>query len=225
MITANDSYMDMNDIETIAVIGLACRFPGANNKDQFWENLRNGVDSIIRFTDDELLAHGIPPEVINDPNYVKVGTVLKGFKDFDAHFFGYTPKEASLIDPQQRIFLETAWEALEDAGYNPKNFDGHIGVFAGATPNGYADRLNYGIKRNNVAHAFQVLIGNERDFLSTRVSHKLDLKGTSLTIQSACSSSLVASHLACQSLQQGECDMVLAGGVNATLSPENRSLI
>ena len=217
MITANDNIMDMNDIETIAVIGLACRFPGANNKDQFWENLRNGVDSIIRFTDDELLAHGIPPEVINDPNYVKVGTVLKGFKDFDAHFFGYTPKEASLIDPQQRIFLETAWEALEDAGYNPKNFDGHIGVFAGATPNGYADRLNYGIKRNNVAHAFQVLIGNERDFLSTRVSHKLDLKGTSLTIQSACSSSLVAVAMACQSLLSYQCSMILAGGVSINL--------
>ncbi len=214
MITANDSYMDMNDIETIAIIGLACRFPGANNKNQFWENLRDGVESIIRFTDDELRANGVSPEVINDPNYVKAGTVLEGIKDFDAHFFGYVPKEAEFIDPQQRIFLETAWEALEDAGYNPKNFDGHIGVFAGATPNRYADRLYYDVKRNNVARSFQIFIGNERDFLSTRVSHKLDLKGTSLTVQTACSSSLVAVVLACQSLLNYQCSMTLAGGVS-----------
>lgn len=204
-------------IEEIAVIGLSGRFPGAKDLDKFWKNLRNGVESIAHFTDRELETLGIPSEWVKDPNYVKAGAVLEDFDMFDAIFFGYSPKEAENIDPQQRIFLETAWEALENAGYNPETYDGPIGVFAGSNPSDYLEILPAHSDVSDSAGAFERLIGNEKDFLCTRVSYKLNLRGPSMTVQTGCSTSLVTVQLACQSLLNYQCNLALAGGVSINL--------
>jgi len=204
-------------IEEIAVIGLAGRFPGARDIDQFWENIRNGIESITRFADQELESQGIPSEWLQDPNYVKAGTVLEDFDQFDAMFFGYSPKEAENIDPQQRIFLETAWEALEHAGRNPGTYDGPIGVFAGSNPNDYLEIFPTHSDVTDSAGALEKLIGNEKDFLCTRVSYKLNLRGPSITVQTGCSTSLAAVQLACQSLLNYQCNLALAGGVSVNL--------
>jgi len=201
-------------VEEIAVIGLAGRFPGARDLNQFWQNLRDGVESIIQFTDQELEAQGIPLEWLNSPNYVKVGTRLEDFDKFDAMFFGYSPREAENIDPQQRIFLETAWEALENAGYNPETYQGSIGVFAGSGGNDYLNAIPSDSDVSDSAGGMERQIGKQLDFLCTRVSYKLNLKGPSLTVQTACSTSLVAVHLACQSLLNYQCSLALAGGVS-----------
>ncbi|HEV8638526.1 MAG TPA: beta-ketoacyl synthase N-terminal-like domain-containing protein [Chloroflexota bacterium] len=201
----------------VAIIGMAGRFPGAADVEAFWENLRNGVESIASFSDEELEAEGVEPELIRDPRYVKRGGVLDDIASFDASFFGYSPREAELIDPQQRLFLECAWEAMESAGRPPcapaQSPSARVGVFAGTSTNTY---LLFNLLRAGEAlptDVYPLLIGNEKDFLSTRVSYKLNLTGPSMTIQTACSTSLVAVHLACQSLLNGECDMALAGGV------------
>ena len=204
-------------IEQIAVIGLSGRFPGARDLDQFWQNLRDGVESIRHFTDQELEAQGIPSEWLKDPNYVKAGTVLEDFDKLDAMFFGYSPREAENMDPQQRIFLETAWEALENAGCDPKTYDGPIGVFAGSNPNDYLEILPAHLDVSDSAGALERLIGNEKDFLCTRVSYKLDLRGPSMTVQTGCSTSLVTVQLACQSLLNYQCNLALAGGVSINL--------
>lgn len=198
----------------IAVIGLACRFPGAQNQAQFWANLRDGVESISRFTDEELLASGIAPEVLRLPNYVKAGGVLPGIELFDAGFFGMSRREAEMTDPQQRIFLEVAWEGLENAGYDPQTYDGSIGVFAGSSISTYLlFNLVPEVSIVGSGEHFPTLIGNDKDYLATHVSYKLNLHGPSMSIQTACSTSLVAIHTACQSLLNGECDIALAGGV------------
>lgn len=198
----------------IAVIGLACRFPGAQNPDQFWANLRDGVESISRFTDEELLASGIAPEVLRLPNYVKAGGVLPGIELFDAGFFGISRREAEMTDPQQRIFLEVAWEGLENAGYDPQRYDGAIGVFAGSSISTYLlFNLVPDVSIVGAGEHFPTLIGNDKDYLATHVSYKLNLHGPSMSIQTACSTSLVAIHTACQSLLNGECDIAIAGGV------------
>ncbi|HEX5873800.1 MAG TPA: type I polyketide synthase, partial [Pyrinomonadaceae bacterium] len=198
----------------IAVIGLACRFPGAQNPDQFWANLRDGVESISRFTDEELLASGISPEVFRQPNYVKAGGVLPGIDLFDAGFFGMSRREAEMTDPQQRIFLEVAWEGLENAGYDPQTYDGSIGVFAGSCISTYLlFNLVPEVSIVGSGEHFPTLIGNDKDYLATHVSYKLNLHGPSMNIQTACSTSLVAIHTACQSLLNGECDIAIAGGV------------
>jgi acyl transferase domain-containing protein/acyl carrier protein len=202
-----------NDIEEIAVVGLSGRFPGAKNIEEFWQNLRNGVDSISRFTDKELATSGINSAVLNDPNYVKAKGVLGGIDLFDASFFGFSPWDAEIMDPQHRIFLETAWEALENAGYEATTYPGPIGVFAGASVNDYIFGLSSKLKPEDPADFYQRLIGNEKDFLTTRVSYKLNLKGPSINVQTACSTSLVAVQLACQSLLNYQCSMALAGGV------------
>ena len=204
-------------IDGIAVIGMTCRFPGARNVDEFWRNLRDGVESISFFLDEELIASGIDPTLISDPNYVKAGFVLENIESFDASFFGYSPKEAELMDPQQRLFLECAWEAIEDAGYTPESYESTIGVFAGARMSTYLFNLDNDLKLAGTPSAFQALIGNDKDYMTSRVSYKLNLKGPSVAVQSACSSSLVAVHLACQSLINGECDMALAGGAAITV--------
>lgn len=202
----------------IAIIGMACRFPGANTIDHFWKNLRDGVESITVFSDAELLAAGVDPALLANPNYVKAGVLLPGLAEFDADFFGYTPREAEIMDPQQRIFLECAHEALEVAGYNSTTYPGAIGLYAGAGANNY---LHYHLLPNRELCAlvgeYQLLLGNEKDHLPTRVSYKLNLKGPSLSVQTACSTSLVAVHLACQSLLGGECEIALAGGVSLPL--------
>lgn len=198
----------------IAIIGMAGRFPGAANTDMFWENLRDGVESIKPFPEETLKAAGIDLSVLKDPNYVNAAAVLDDVDMFDASFFGFNPKEAEVMDPQHRIFLECAWEALENAGYNSETYAGRIGVYAGANLSGYL--LNLLSNRGVVDGVwnFQTLLGNDKDFLPTRVSYKLNLKGPSLSVQTACSTSLVAVHLACRSLLNAECDMAMAGGVS-----------
>jgi acyl transferase domain-containing protein/thioesterase domain-containing protein len=195
----------------VAIIGMAGRFPGAPTIAAFWSNLRDGVESIATFTDDELQRSGVDPALLGHPGYVKASAVLDDIDLFDAAFFGYTPREAAMIDPQQRIFLECAWEALESAGYDSARYTGAIGVFAGA---GFSMYLQSSQHFMGAADEYQAAIGNHHDFLATRVSYKLNLTGPSMTIQTACSTSLVAVHLACQSLISGDSDITLAGGVS-----------
>jgi len=206
---------DAAQSEGIAVVGLAGRFPGATCVEQFWENLCDGQESVTAFTDEQLLSAGIEHSQLQDPRYVKAGVVLDGVELFDAGFFGFTPREAELTDPQHRIFLECAWEAMEDAGYDQEKTRGRVGVFAGAGLNSYF-LLNITSNPTLIKSwsDLQKMMVIDKDYLATRVSYKLNLKGPSITIQTACSTSLVAVHLACQSLLNGECDMALAGGVS-----------
>ena len=198
----------------IAIVGLAARFPGAADAARFWENLRDGVESIAALTDEELLAAGVDPAHLADPRYVRAKGVLAGADRFDAGFFGFTPREAEAMDPQHRVFLECAWEALEDAGCDPSRFAGRIGVWAGAGVSSYLiANLLPASERLEGLGGLQVLVLNDRDFLATRASFALDLRGPSAVVQTACSTSLYAAHLACQSLLAGECDLALAGGV------------
>ncbi len=205
----------MTNSTAIAIVGMAGRFPDARNIAEFWQNLKNGVESIRPFTDAELLAAGVPPDELAQPEYVKSGVVLQDLDMFDAAFFGFSPKDAAIMDPQHRIFLECAWDALENAGHVPEAFAGSIGVYAGSGLNSYMIH-NLLTNRALVESAGLFLIrqtGNDKDVLATRVSYELDLRGPSISVQTACSTSLVAVHLACQSLLNQECDMALAGGV------------
>jgi acyl transferase domain-containing protein/NADP-dependent 3-hydroxy acid dehydrogenase YdfG len=202
----------MDDSLDIAIVGLACRFPGARNAEEFWSNLANGVESITRLSDDDILESGVPKSHLTAPNYVKAAPILDEPGAFDAAFFGFTPNEARTMDPQHRILLELAHEALEDAGCDPSRSRARIGVFAGAAMNTYF--MHAGLNRNFAEDYIPTLIFNDKDFLSTRLSYKLDLKGPSITVQTACSTSLVAVHLARQSLLSEECDIVLAGAVS-----------
>ena len=202
----------------IAIIGMAGRFPGEKTIDKFWQNLQNGVESISFFTDEELLASGTNPVILNDPKFVKARAVLEDVECFDAAFFGFNPREAEITDPQQRLFLECAWEALERAGYDSEKYQGAIGVFGGTSLNSYMlEAYTQGNLIDSV-DVQQLAIASDKDFLTTRVSYKLNLEGPSYTIQTACSTSLVAVHLACQSLLNGECDIALAGGVSISSS-------
>ncbi len=200
-------------VDGIAIVGMAGRFPGANDLDTFWNNLKNGVESVSFFTEAELEAAGIDRAVLQSPHYVKAGAPMDHIDWFDASFFGLSPREAELIDPQHRVFLECAWTALEHAGYDPATYNGLIGIYAGAGVNAYATRH----LSANPTH-IPTQIASDKDFLTTRVSYKLNLKGPSVTVQTACSTSLVAVHLACQGLQTYQCDMALAGGVSITFT-------
>ena len=205
----------MKPSATIAIVGMAGRFPGAPAIADFWRNLRDGIESVRELTDAELLAAGATPEELADQDYVKSASRLDDVPMFDASFFGLSPRDASIMDPQHRHFLECAWEALEDAGHPPERFDGAVGVFAGSGMNTY---LIHNLLANRrlleTAGLFQLKqTGNDKDVLATRVSYQLDLRGPSINVQTACSTSLVAVHLACQSLLNNECDMALAGGV------------
>ncbi len=197
----------------IAIIGMAGRFPEAQNLEQFWDNLKNGVESIHFYQDKELQELGVDEALINHPQYIKAGGKLDGIDLFDAEFFGVNPKEAELLDPQHRLFLECAWEALENAGYDSEKYSGTIGVYGGAGMNGYLFNLYTNPKIRNSVSNYQLFLASDKDFLTTRVSYKLNLSGPSIDIQTACSTSLVAVHLACQSLLSGDCDIALAGGV------------
>ena len=198
----------------IAVIAMAGRFPGAENVEALWRNLMAGAESLSAFTAEELLREGVPAAMVADPAYVRAKGILEGVEEFDAAFFGVTPREAELTDPQQRIFLECAWEALERAGYLGDRETGPVGVFAGESMNSYLFNLLSNPELVESVGAFQTVTVNDKDFLATRVSYKLNLEGPSLTVQTACSTSLVAIHLACQSLLNGECEIALAGGVS-----------
>ncbi|NJO80634.1 MAG: SDR family NAD(P)-dependent oxidoreductase [Cyanobacteria bacterium RM1_2_2] len=204
--------MNTNGLE-IAIIGMAGRFPGASTLAEFWQNLQQGVESIQVFSEDELQAQGVDPALLQSPQYVKAGAALAGIDQFDAEFFGFSPKEAEILDPQQRLFLECAWEALENAGYDAEQYDGAIGVYAGAAINSYLLNLYRHPTIAADVGRYQLFLASDKDFLTTRVSYKLNLTGPSVDVQTACSTSLVAVHIACQSLLSGECDMALAGGV------------
>ena len=210
----------------IAIVGMAGRFPGARNVAEFWQNLRDGVESIRDRSDAELLAAGVVQEDLANPDYVKRASALDEVPMFDASFFGLSPRDASIMDPQHRHFLECAWEALEDAGHPPQRFNGSIGVFAGSGMNTY---MIYNLLASRrlleTAGLFQLKqTGNDKDILATRVSYQCDLRGPSISVQTACSTSLVAVHLACQSLLNVESDMTLAGGVTIE-SPHGQGYI
>jgi acyl transferase domain-containing protein/acyl carrier protein/predicted O-methyltransferase YrrM len=208
----------------VAIIGIACRFPGARNLDEFWLNLKNGQESITFFTPAELEKAGIDSKLIREPAYVAARGVLSDVEWFDAGFFGYSPAEASLLDPQHRVFLECAHEAFEDAGYITETFPGSVAVFAGASVSEYL--LNI-LKNRAIHQAFghmQVRLANERDYLPLRTSYELNLRGPSINVQTACSTSLVAVHLACQSLCSHQCDMALAGAVSIN-GPQTRGYL
>jgi acyl transferase domain-containing protein/surfactin synthase thioesterase subunit/acyl carrier protein len=197
----------------IAIIGLSCRLPGAATAEEFWTNLCKGVESITFFSDQELLSAGVPASLIANSNYVKAAPTLRDVEMFDATFFGFSPKDAALLDPQQRLFLEVCWEAFENAGYDPSAYPGRVGVFStggGVVSSYLLAKLHHSDLPGQTASTSH--INNDKDFLSTRVAFKLNLRGPSFTIQSACSSSLVAVHQACQNLRFNECDMMLAGG-------------
>nr|QEO74853.1 Beta-ketoacyl synthase [uncultured bacterium] len=198
----------------IAVIGMAGRFPGAKDVEQFWRNLRDGVESISFFSDEELRAAGVADAALASPNYVKARGALADSELFDASFFGVPAREAEIMDPQHRHFLECSWEALENAGYDPETFKGAVGLFAG---NGMNTYLRNVLSREDLVQSIGVMLtgmGAEKDHLTTRVAYKLGLRGPAVTVQTSCSTSLVAVALACQSLLSGACDLALSGGVS-----------
>ncbi|MGQ0841971.1 hybrid non-ribosomal peptide synthetase/type I polyketide synthase [Actinokineospora sp.] len=202
----------------IAIVGMAGRFPGAADVSEFWRNLRDGVESITRYDEETLRAAGIAADMLADPRYVRAAPVLSDVDMFDAHFFGYPAREAALIDPQQRIFLECAWQALEDAGYAPGMMADTVGVYAGAALSTYLlHHLLAGRGVATIAETLELLVTNDKDYLANRVSYKLGLSGPAVAVQTACSSSLVAVHLAAQALLDGDCDVALAGGVAVRL--------
>ncbi|HEX8275247.1 MAG TPA: amino acid adenylation domain-containing protein [Longimicrobiaceae bacterium] len=200
--------------QEIAVVGMAGRFPGASGVEEFWRNLREGRDCISRFTDEELLAAGASPEDLRDPHYVRAAGTLEGIELFDAAFWGLAPREAAVMNPQHRLFLECAWEALENAGYDSAAFAGRIGSFSGAELNNYWMNL---VSSTRVDGGLDVRLGNTTSNVATRVAYELNLEGPALNVQTACSSSLVAVHLAVQSLLAGESDLALAGGVSVAV--------
>src|SRR5215831_19024309 len=187
-------------LEGIAIIGMVGRFPQAPNLERFWENLSNGIESITFFTEEELLKEGVSPQTLQNPNYVRAAGQLEDIDLFDASFFGYNPREAEVMDPQQRIFLECAWEVLENAGYSTDNYKGRIGVYGGLGAALYLLRIYFDPQVRQTSDHLALAVGNEKDFLATRVSYKMNLKGPSFTVQTACSTSLVATYLGCQAL-------------------------
>ena len=200
---------------SIAVVGMGLRFPGANSPQQYWQNLANGVRSIRDFSPAELQDSRVNSSTLANPNYVPSSGTLDDFDRFDAEFFGFSPKEAAIMDPQHRKFLQVCWEALEDSTHRASSFDGAIGVFAGCGMNSYFmfNLLQNRAVKDSVGLFLLRHTGNDKDFLTTRVSYCLNLTGPSVSVQTACSTSLVAIHTAAQSLLSGECDMALAGGV------------
>lgn len=210
----NSNVSEQFDGSEIAIIGMAGRLPGARNIDAFWDNLRNGVESVTFFTDEQLLASGVSPEALKNDNYVKARPVLEDIESFDAAFFGFSPREAAAMDPQHRLFLECVWAAIETAGYDAESYRGSISVYAGVSTSSYlVNNLYANPEALALAGEYQSLLSNLPDSLTTLAAYKLNLKGPCYTIQTFCSSSLVAVQVACQSLLNYECDMAVAGGV------------
>ncbi len=212
--SGKDTDIEEPGQERVAIVGMAGRFPAARDLDELWRNLRDGVDAVRELSAEELLAAGVDAADFTRPDYVRAGAPLDGAEMFDASFFGFSPREAELLDPQVRIFMECAWEALESAGYSSEAYDGWIGLFAGVSLPAYL-MSNLMPNRELAAQAgnFQLMLANDRDYFATRVSYKLGLEGPSVNIQTACSTSLVATHLACQSLLSYDCSLALAGGI------------
>jgi amino acid adenylation domain-containing protein len=196
----------------IAIIGMAGIFPGARDLTEYWANLRAGVESIRSLSDDELLAAGVSPEELTAPDYVRTVPELPELRCFDADFWGLPPSEAAILDPQHRLLLETAWHALEDAGRAPEKSPGRIGVFVGAPQSAYLQQHLLSQRDRLAASELQLRLACDPEFLATRIAYKLDLTGPALNVATACSTALVAVHLACRSLQNGECEVALAGG-------------
>ncbi|MCX6582473.1 MAG: amino acid adenylation domain-containing protein, partial [Candidatus Aminicenantes bacterium] len=215
------SRFESSKIE-IAVIGMAGRFPGAKDIDEFWDNIKNGVESIRFFTKEQLEQLGVTADLINNPDYVPAKGALESKEYFDSFFFGYTPAEAEILDPQVRIFHECTWEALENAGYDSFSYEGAVGLYAGASPNPLWEisPLTSGTFGGSYSEIWNALQFSDKDYLSTRIAYKLDLKGPCVTIQTACSTSLVAVNQACWALVNRTCDIALAGGVSVTLQDE-----
>ena len=212
--------------DDIAIVGMALTVPGASDLASFWQNLITGTESITRLSDEALLEAGEDPARLRHKTYVPAAAILEGFDTFDAEFFGFGPKEAAILDPQHRKFLEVSWQAMEQAGHAPGRFDGTVGVFAGCGMGSYF-YFNICSNPDLVEDVGMFLLrhtGTDKDFLSTRVSHVFDLKGPSINVQTACSTSLVAVHYARQALLSGECDMALAGGVTIEL-PQGRGYL
>jgi amino acid adenylation domain-containing protein len=205
-------------LEGIAVVGMAGRFPGADDLGELWRNLCGGVESVRFYSREELAAAGVAPALLDDSRYVRASAPLRDVQHFDADFFDFSAREAELMDPQHRIFLECCWEALENAGYDTRTWPGSIGLFAGMGMSGYLIRnlLSHPDLIEN-AGPLQIRILNDNNFLTSLAAYKLDLRGPSITVQSACSTSLVATCMACQSLLQFQCDLVLAGGVTVVV--------
>jgi phthiocerol/phenolphthiocerol synthesis type-I polyketide synthase E len=198
--------------EGIAIVGMAARFPRSPSVNAYWEHLAAGTSLLSQATDTELLIAGVDPDSVQAMHFVRSGTLLEDAESFDARFFGMTRREAEITDPQQRIFLECAYEAMEHAGMTGEG--ARVGVFAGSGMNTYLMQLLGDPDLMAAAGGYQLMLGNDKDFLATRVAYKLHLRGPAVTIQTACSTSLAAVHLACQSLLAGECDSALAGGVS-----------
>ena len=209
---------ESGSLEGIAVVGMAGRFPGADDLGELWRNLCGGVESVRFYSREELAAAGVAPALLDDPRYVRASAALRDVQHFDADFFDFSAREAELMDPQHRIFLECCWQALENAGYDTRTWPGAIGLFAGMGMSGYLIRnlLSHPDLIEN-AGPLQIRILNDNNFLTSLVAYKLDLRGPSVTVQSACSTSLVATCMACQSLLQFQCDLVLAGGVSVVV--------
>ncbi|ODP98165.1 hybrid non-ribosomal peptide synthetase/type I polyketide synthase [Salinivibrio sp. SS2] len=209
--------MDNNNLydncDPIAVIGMACRFPKAPNIDAFWHNLSNGLSGQSFFSDEELQAAGVDADVRQCEHFIPSGAVIDNPEYFDASLFGYSPAEATSIDPQQRLFLQNVWHALEHAGYAPTQAPSKTGVFGAVRSSTYPSFKAFDVTQVGQVKGLQALLGNDKDYLATRVAHKFNFTGPAFTVQTACSSSLVAAHLACESLRSGECDMAIAGGV------------
>jgi acyl transferase domain-containing protein len=204
--------------ETVAIIGMRGRFPGAADIQQFWHNLRNGIEGISVFSEQEMLAAGMDPSLLSMPGWVNAGSVLDGVDLFDAHFFGMSARDAEMLDPQHRLFLECAWESLESAGYDTETYPGLVGAFAGTEMSQYLMANIYpNLHRLGFVDHFQMMVGNDKDHLTTHVSYKLNLRGPSMAVQTACSTSLVAVCVACHSLLTYQCDMALAGGAAISL--------
>ncbi|WP_151735794.1 type I polyketide synthase ['Paenibacillus yunnanensis' Narsing Rao et al. 2020] len=214
-----------NHENSVAIVGLSGQFPKARNTREFWHRLVTETDCITRFTDEELLADGEDPELLEHPNYVRAKGIIDNPEDFDAGFFGISPVEASMMDPQHRLFLECCWSAIEDAGMNLDKDLRAIGVFgAGGMSTYLLNNLSNNSRLFREYDSYQLMLGNDKDYIATRVSFKLNLSGPSISVQTACSSSLVAVHMACQSLLNGECDMALAGGVSVSF-PHKRGYV
>ncbi|WP_368929689.1 HAD-IIIC family phosphatase [Bacillus pumilus] len=202
----------------IAVIGLAGRFPGAKNVDEYWENLKKGKETISFFTEEELRREGTDEALLKNPRFVKAKGMLDDVDLFDADFFDYTPKEAAMMDPQFRLFHECVWTALEDAGYDPFEYKGQIGLYTGAGINTeWVMRALQGAAQGEDSKTLEAAVLNMRDYLATMISYKLNLKGPSMVVQTACSTSMVSIHLAVQALLSGDCHMAVAGGVSTRL--------
>ncbi len=207
--------------EPIAIIAMAGRFPGANDAETFWQNLRDGKETITFFAPDEI-DPGVPRAERDDPAYVRARGVVDGVEDFDAAFFGITPREAELMDPQQRLFLELCFEALERGGYAADAQQGPVGVFGGVYGSSYLQR-HVGAHPERVRQLgdFQVMLGNDKDFVATRVAFRLNLTGPAISVHTACSTSLVAVCQAVAALRANQCDMALAGGAAVTCPPKS----